>query len=251
MRWIWVSFRKEVFTRLLFFGVWMVVFITPANAQEFKIRQLGQEVKAAPLDIRGGVGQPIYLTVGDVKQPVTWIVLDDGLTMIPPAKLANPSEAIFIAIAKGQYRVIAYSKSDRVAPASAILTIGDGPTLPPPDPDPLPGDALTKALREAWNKESNADKAKLATLVDIYRQAAKTAQDERLKTFKELNDVIKASREQLIGQALPNLRGVINTELQRSLAGSVSAVLDPTGRKLCEDTFNRVATALAKIVEGQ
>lgn len=241
--------------RLLLFSVLaLTCIVSPAAAQELKIRQLGQEVKAAPLDIRGGVGQPIYLTVGDIKQPVTWIVLDDGLTMIPPAKLANPSEAIFIAVAKGQFRVVAYSKSDRTAPASAILTIGDGPTLPPPDdpppPPPPPADALVKSLREAWGKETDADKAKLTTLVDIYRQAAKTAQDTRVKNFKDLNDVVKSSREQLIGQALPNLRGVINAALQQSLSG-VSPTLDAASRKLCEDTFNRVATSLAKIVEGQ
>ena len=237
----------------LFLGL---LLAATAQSQEIKIKGIAQA--ATPTEIKGGIGQVLTIEASSTeKHPIVWQFLDAGLSQVDPTLLVRKDALVVFGLHKGVYRVIAYHRETRSAPVTLFVVIGDAPSptptptpTPDPDPVPVPVDALTKALREAWAKEAEGDKGKLPTLVDIYRTAAKTAQDTRYKTFKDLNDVIKGSREQLIGAALPNLRGVVNAELQRTLPSAVTTAMDDAGRKLCTETFNKIAASLAAVVGG-
>lgn len=130
------------------------------------------------------------------------------------------------------------------------LDIGTPSPPPPPPPDPEPDTELVKALKAAASKETNADKAKLPQLAEIYKTAADYSKDTRFITAEDVNKAIKAVREKAIGNALPNVRGVINAELQKSLPTTPTPLREDQRAKM-QEVFSLVADSINQLLSKQ
>lgn len=128
------------------------------------------------------------------------------------------------------------------------------PPVPVPVPPvPVPTDPFTKAIQDAWTKESTADKAMISNLTGLYSQAIIMADDTTYTLVKAQNDadlakslfdVMHATRLSLVKDCLPNVRAVITIELNKTLPTVVGAPLDAATRITAKTEFSKIATAL-------
>ena len=123
---------------------------------------------------------------------------------------------------------------------SISMSVGDVTPPKPPDP-PAPDTPLARALKEAWAKESLADKGKLSLYIAASANASASANDSAVTTVKQVRDRFVADS---IAPALPNLRAVVGAELDAKLPRAVNAVLDDENRRLISSTFDAIAAGL-------
>lgn len=126
------------------------------------------------------------------------------------------------------------------------VNVGDVPGPTPPDP-PTTDTPFVKSLKTAFAKELPAEMVKLPTLIDIYRNAAKSAKDTRLVTLSELKNVMKAARVAQMGESLAQTRSVTNAYTASKLPQADNTPLDDDVRELCAKTFTEIADALSTI----
>lgn len=69
---------------------------------------------------------------------VKWVLLDPGLSLIPPALLKDGKSAVLMGVKAGKYRILCYGAKGDAASEPAICTVIVG-TPVPPTPDPGPG----------------------------------------------------------------------------------------------------------------
>lgn len=137
----------------------------------------------------------------------------------------------------------------RTALLTAELQLGEGAPQPPPGPQPVESE-LEKALRKAYSAEGGDDKARTAAaLAALYRQGAKTAGDDALKTYGELlSDMRTAARALGVSGRLTGLQSAIDSHLKSTaLPRDASAALTDDVRKLAAAKFLEVALALEKL----
>lgn len=77
-----------------------------------------------------------------------WVVIDPGLSMIPPALLKDSKTAVVMSGKAGQYRLLAYGAKADVASPPAICTVIIGTA--PPGPGPGPGPGPTPTVTNLW-----------------------------------------------------------------------------------------------------
>lgn len=135
------------------------------------------------------------------------------------------------------------------------LAVSVGGPAPAP-PTPPVEDALTKALRAAWQQDQQAAKADrrwMQALAGIYEAASRDSL-ETVKTAGDLDQLLHAAR-QAAGipdpdQALPNLRERLRQELLTQLSipenGNTVPLTAPT-RQTARQLFARIAHALEVI----
>lgn len=156
----------------------------------------------------------------------------------------------------GKYRVEAVAgKTDKdgnlhLDEAEFTVTIEGKEPDPDPDPKPpLPDDALTKRLRDAYSKDQTTGKSKkILTLAEVYRVVS-TIDLKDVATagdlFKNLKNAVK-----LAGLAEDDLRLVrmeIQTELKKVLPDDISAKLSVEERGLASALFAKLGTSLLKV----
>lgn len=232
-----------------FTPVLLLLLSCPAFAQELKL----------PEKVSGPPGAIVVEAVTDCKI-VQWVAIDKGISVVPPDLLRDSKKGVFIGVTPGQYRVLAYTcKADMPSAPAYCLIVVEGavppvppspptpPTPPTPTPDPpTPDSPLVTAMKAAFAKEAEADKKHLPTLVKIFRTAATYADDERNKTTKDINDMVKSVRESQIGQALPNVRAVANNEAKTVLTNEAKP-LTPELRASVKAVLTRLADALSAV----
>ena len=91
-----------------------------------------------PSDIKGNKGTFVVVKADTNCPTLRWVLLDSGLSMIPPELLKDSRSAVVQAGTDGVYRILAYGAKGDVPtePAISVVTIGTGPPPPPPPPDP-------------------------------------------------------------------------------------------------------------------
>lgn len=225
----------------------VLLLASPAIAQELKL----------PEKVSGPPGAIVVEATTDCKT-LRWLAIDKGISLVPSELLRDSTKAVFIGVTPGIYRVLCYGAKGDVptAPAFTIIvvegTVPPGPVPPvpvPPDPKPIPPDPtpdtpLVSAFRVACARETDTDKRQLPVLVKIFRTAATFADDERNKTTKDINDMVRSVRMAQIGEALPNVRIVANGEAKTVLTNEVKP-LTPELRASVKAVLNKIADALA------
>lgn len=140
------------------------------------------------------------------------------------------------------------------------ITVGK----PPPEPDPVkpdpvkpdppaPTDEFTKSLLVAWTAEPPDQRKYLPAIKNTFSAAAQvTVNDQNIKTYKQLNDVMFQVRVQATDNkvdVLNNIRGLIEEELTKVFSNSqtgipIDAQLTDDNRKTIKTQFTRVVKAL-------
>jgi len=188
-----------------------------------------------------------------------WINWDEHVQLIP---WPTGEMALVTCDQAGVYHVgiVGLDSAGKLGePSGCKVTVGTPPPVPPgpgpgPGPNPPvppgPTDPLTQALQLAYGQETEADKAKsLNALQALYEQGAKAAKERTDLTtwgalFQALTDVANAVGVK--GKIL-KVQTVIQSELKRALPTDTSTKLDDAGRNLAQQTFAKMATALAGV----
>jgi hypothetical protein len=132
---------------------------------------------------------PYYLGAAD-KKPMKWVAVDENCWVEPQD---GGKAAALYAVAAGTYRLIAIPEAGD--PVKVRVTVGDAPAPPPKPPLPPapPADPLAQRLLAAYQTDPGTPEVKAATkakLADVYREAAKLADNGRFATCGDLLDVI-------------------------------------------------------------
>lgn len=117
---------------------------------------------------------------------------------------------------------------------------------PGPGPQPQPVDAFTKSLQDAYNLETDKDRAKyLANFLALFQEAPVAADNPAVKTYGDLFGVLKkASLSLLPAEALPKVRAIVTAELNAALGTNAALAID---RDLTKKEFTKIAKALGGI----
>jgi hypothetical protein len=119
---------------------------------------------------------------------------------------------------------------------------------PGPVPPPEPIDSLWVPLKTAWAQESmDAKTLSRPVLASLYEKSVAYANDPGIKKVLDLKNIVKTARANMIGEALPHVREVLNAESNRVLPTLEDAPLDATTRALCAKTFTRYAELLRRL----
>lgn len=224
---------------LVFVAIVMLVVVSAALSQDVSV----------PAKVEGQPGEFVIIKAETKGTVVKWKVVDAGIFLFPQDLLKDTKTAVVTGLKPGSYRVWAWSAIG-AAPTDAvecIIVLGDpGPAPPPPPPPPPPpaDTPLVKALKEAAAKESPADKQHLPSFVIACRAAASEAQSSSNMLVRQVNESFVSIMKQTVGTRLPNVRAVVNAQLNARLPRSTNAVLDAPTRKLVADVFNELAASL-------
>lgn len=93
-----------------------------------------------PLDVKAQKGMPVEVKATTEGKTVRWLVMDEGLALIPPHLLKDSKTALVWAMEEGVYRLAAYTVLDGEPTEAAICLVTVGKPAPkppvPPKPDP-------------------------------------------------------------------------------------------------------------------
>lgn len=128
-----------------------------------------------------------------------------------------------------------------------LLTFAVGEATPP-GPPPQPVDAFTKSLQDAYEVETNSEKAKIvAFFASLYRSAAKNdVKDQSLLTMGDLYARLVTARKREYSDdtiILPT-RKLIEAELNLLIGIKTTQALDDATRLKAAAAFNRIAASL-------
>ena len=209
-----------------------------------------------PESVKGDVAAFVQVPAKTDGKVVKWIVLDKGLNLFPVDKLKDTKTAIVTAAKAGKYRIMAITcLGDELSePVITVVVIGNGNgNGPPPPPDPVVSE-LTKVLRTAYAKDTEATRANtLATLKVLYDSWAITLQDdEKTKNIKTWGDLLAKLKESsaLAGIKATDLlstRTAIGSHLKSKFPTDGSKVLDSDGKKLASAVFKDVGKSLGEV----
>ncbi len=199
-----------------------------------------------PDKVQGEPGTFIRVPATTDGKTVQWYALDPGLNLFPVDLLRDSKTAVVTGTVPGSYRLLAYTSdaSGPTPPAVCTVTVGT-PAPPTPPGPPTPTDPFSQAVQAAYT--SCPDPAKATRIKDfaaLYRQASTTTVNDPtlVDTSALLAVLIKARQALMPDTALPGVRKVVGTELNKTLAKPQA--LDATTRPLVGKLFAQVATAL-------
>jgi hypothetical protein len=189
---------------------------------------------------------PYYLGAAD-KKPMKWVAVDENCWVEPQD---GGKAAALYAVAAGTYRLIAIPEAGD--PVKVRVTVGDAPAPPPKPPLPPapPADPLAQRLLAAYQTDPGTPEVKAATkakLADVYREAAKLADNGRFATCGDLLDVIHEAAKSISDDLLRETRTCVGRELQQVLPANTDDPLDTAHRKATVALFERLAAALDAI----
>jgi hypothetical protein len=200
-----------------------------------------------PAELKGEPGVFVIVKAETDCATLRWLVLDAGLSLIPPELLKDSRTAVVMAGQAGRFRLLAFGAKGDLPTDPAVCTIIVGSIPPPVPPTPPPSDPLSRGLLDAFHQEPAADQTKLSLLLGLYRAAVQEVQTANQPTLLAFKDATKQARISLIGEALPRVRAAITAELDHVLPRSPTVALTAENRKLCAETFARIVKALEGI----
>lgn len=204
-------------------------------------------VITAPADAK--VGQLVSLSYKFTGDATKWKFAGDSVQVIREFE-PDPNTVRFRLFSEKPARVIFSAVSaDKAGGLSEItdVEIPIGITPPPPPPEDESKLTFPTKLKRAFAKETAADKGLIADLAALYTQAAAAkgiVHDPNIKTAGALHDKLKAARESLIGESLPNVRKVVTAEFDSKLTTQSTAVLDASTRASIAAEFLKIGDAL-------
>lgn len=204
-----------------------------------EVKPSGQYVTFLP---GGDAVNVLYVGLSGVD-PIPSGVLKDGRMFLLDTR----------GLREGRYKFTAVgaSKEGEQTRVDFVVVVGNvppgpdpGPGPQPPDP-PTPTDPLTKALQAAYDKETDADKAKhRASLAALYRQAAEIAAKPEIATWGQLFAVMKSAAGTLgVSGKLPLFQAAVAEELKTRFPTDAARVMTTDDRVLAAQTFKRIAQA--------
>jgi hypothetical protein len=214
----------------------------------------GQSVKL-PVEVKGIRGAFVVVRAETDCASLKWLVLDSGLSLIPPDLLKDSKVAIIQASEDGRYRLLAYGAKGDSASEPSICTVVIGSPAPGPDPGPGPGpkpppspdpaDPLFPALKVAFAAETDPAKKDLAgKLAEFYREAAATARRPDLNTWGALFKVMESVSVSVgLKGKLQACQLVFQPDL-KAISGTANAAIDEAGKAKVAALFLRFASLM-------
>jgi hypothetical protein len=217
----------------------MIYFILLACAQDLKL----------PAEVRGEVGSFVTILAETSGKVVKFYPLDPGLSVFPPALLANTKATVVVSAQPGRYRVLAYTASGDTPsdPVLCTVVIGGAPPAPvppspvPPSPVPPAPDALALSLRSIYGGLQEAGKAQtVATLAKVFR----AVDPSTVATLGQLESTLRAQSRGIPTTAIQPIRETIAEHLRSTLGEVPEMVIDEALRAKARAELARVATIL-------
>ena len=204
-----------------------------------------------PSEVKGAPAAFVSVKAETSGKMVRWIVLDNGLNLFPVELLKDSKTAVVSSARPGRYRLLAVTAAgdEPSEPQICTVIIGDAPapTPPgPPNPD-NPADPLTKALQEAFNRDTTAEKAKHSkSLATVYKQSIQTI--DQVMTAGQLFAAMRAASAVLVpADAVPELRKAIAEEIKKILPSDPQIVLSDQQKNMSKALFGELANALESL----
>lgn len=219
------------------FALLLLLVTPPLWGQSVK---LPAEVKVEP----GTFG--VVAAETDCKE-VRWVVLDTGLSLIPPGLLKDSRSAVVMAGREGRYRLLAYGAKGDVPSEPVICTVVVGTPKPPDPPDPpSPNDPLYPSLKKGYDACTEGDKGVLVgTLSGLYSGMAAKVKTETYANWGVLfTDLEVQGRALGLGGKLTPLQTAIAAEFKTKFPSKASEPLTGAGKDLAATQFARVAKLL-------
>lgn len=219
-----------------------LAFACSAQAQDISV----------PPKVDGQPGEFVIVKAETKGTVVKWKVVDPGIFLFPQDLLKDTKTAVVTGLRPGRYRLWAWSAIG-ASPTDAVeCVIVLGSVSPDPDPDPPPhpppsppaDTPLVKALKTAYAQESATDKQVIGSFAIACRAAAAEANSSTNTLVRQVNDSFVSIMKQTVGTRLPNIRAVVNAELNARLPRATNAPLDTPTRRLVADVFNELAAGL-------
>lgn len=212
------------------------------------IAAIGQNVKL-PTDVKADVGTFAVVRADTDCNSLRWVVLDAGLSLIPPELLKDSKSVVVMSGRVGRYRLLAYGALKDVAsePAYCVVIVGNAPPGPdPPIPPPDPEDPLTRQLMAVFAKETAANKvASGQKLAELYVAAADQVRVSDKPKVHDFFIGLQQAAQSLLGNEIPLVRREIATYLEKQgVPKTVDAPLDSDMKKLLSKEFTNLSNAL-------
>lgn len=222
-------------------------FVPPCFAKDVQLIQVGDQLAHVAV-MRDGA-----YCVGHVAgEDVQWQQLRKGGVPVP-----TPSGDGWLAKVKGAVAWV-WGKAKAVATSKAsgyvlvaVLTAGaflatsqfKGCDIPWPKPSPVvPDDAMTKAIKEAYAKETGDKKNMSRVLAALYRQMADNPFKET--TVGQVYQTFMKARKDMMGDALPWTRAAIGTQFDKVLPTDIDAPMTPATQEAIRKEFRLAAAVL-------
>lgn len=208
-----------------------------------------------PAKVETQVGRLATVTVESDGKTTQWVVVPPG--NIDVFREYDPDPKVIrlrlIAYQNGLYHLVAWTaKGDTPSKASNAvcpIVVGGVPPAPippsPVPPAPNPDSELSKALRAAYTKESDADKGLMPAYAGVCSKTANATAG--LTTFTSVNEFYSSTLMSAVGQKCPNVRAAVNLYLNENLPRSKTASIDHESRVKIVATFNELSAALASL----
>lgn len=211
----------------------------------FLLLAIGQDLKL-PAEVRGEVGSFVTILAETSGKVVKFYPLDAGLSVFPPALLANTKATVVVAAQPGRYRVLAYTAAGD-APSDPVLctvVIGGAPPGPapvPPAPTPPGPDPLAMSIRGIFGGLQEANKGQMAaSLAKVFR----AVDPATVATLGQLEAALRAQSRGIPATAIQPIRETIAEHLRSTLGENPELVMDEALRAKARAELARVATIL-------
>jgi hypothetical protein len=220
----------------------MIYLLLLACAQDLKL----------PVEVRGEVGSFVTILAETSGKVVKFYPLDPGLSVFPPALLANTKATVVVAGQPGRYRVLAYTAAGDTPsdPVLCTVVIGGAPPDPvppaptPPAPVPPAPDALAMSLRGIYGGLQEAGKAQtVAALAKVFR----AVDPSTVATLGQLESTLRAQSRGIPTTAIQPIRETIAEHLRSTLGEVPEMVIDEALRVRARAELARVATILESL----
>ena len=215
----------------------------------FLLLACGQDLKL-PAEVRGEVGSFVTLVAETSGKVVKFYPLDSGLSVFPPALLANTKATVVVAAQPGRYRVLAYTAAGDSPSDPVLCTVVIGGAVPPapvppgptpPAPVPPAPDALAQSLRGIFGGLQEASKAQtVAALAKAFR----AVDPATVATLGQLEAALRAQSRGIPATAIQPIRETIAEHLRSTLGENPELVMDEPLRAKARAELARVATIL-------
>ena len=221
----------------------LLFFTIPASTQTVKL----------PAEVRGDPGGLTIVKAGTDCAELRWVVLDPGLSLIPPELLKDTKTAVVMSGRAGRYRLLAYGAiKDKVSdPAICVVVIGEMPPTPiPPDPGPLPSDPLFNQLQTVYRGIASEENHRLLKLLAAgYQQAARTARESQQPTADLMFADVREGFRRLMpsGEVVLPVRKLLEAELGKHVKPVVGMPLTDEVRAVYAKQFERYVVLLEAV----
>lgn len=241
-------------------SLFLVLVVAGTALAQPPVRKKDAPTISLPANVQAQPGTFVIVEAQNfMGDDIAWMVLDQGLSMIPTSLLARRDVAVVMGMTPGNYRLIAIAAT--VGPdgraslspiAVCVVTIGNIPPGPgpgpiPPGPTPGPTDPFAAPLSAAFAVDATANKAgAVRQLAAVYRTLASTAvPDPSLATMADLWRVeTQAGTAAVPKGQLTTVRTALAGELSAQLGVNGSQPLDAATRSKVAAQFNRMASLL-------